>query len=155
MQSDARWRRSGDIVVAHAAESAATRSMSTAQERSDCGARLMGKIHNGPSVVLKLPGVVESNVAVPVRPGELLDLADPIRIGVVVHHGFCLAPRLGRSTLAGQGVDQDRCPFWGVGAVRKASVAVAREPDGRSGIAFLGAAKSQHELGFVEGSGGH
>jgi hypothetical protein len=40
MQSDARWRRSGDIVVAHAAESAATRSI---QERNDWRAKRIGK----------------------------------------------------------------------------------------------------------------
>jgi hypothetical protein len=51
-------------------------------------------------------------------------------------------------------MDENRMALGRVRAVREAAISIAREIDGRSGIAVLDAAKPHHELGFIERPGG-
>src|SRR3569623_1169268 len=77
-----------------------------------------------------LAGSFDADGPVAVRAVEALHLAHPRRIGVVVHHLFGLAPRLGPLVGRHQRVDQDRRALGRVGAVGEATVAVARQRHG-------------------------
>ena len=115
---------------------------------------LSGAVGEPSSVGHDLACVVESEIAMPVSPGEAFDLAHPIGVGIVVHHLLSFAARLGTLLGVGQGMDENRMALGRVRAVREAAISIAREIDGRRGIAVLDAAKPHHELGFIEQTGG-
>ena len=82
-----------------------------------------------------------------VRSRKALNLPDPIRVGIVIHHVLRCAAGLRRSAQGRQGVDEDRRALGRVGTIGKAAAAFSREVDLESGV--IEPAEAGHERRLV------